>query len=89
LALQHELQEKFPQPEGVGSTLDEEAWGTLAGEVDRLVQAIPCDDRIDAQDLLEAARRVRGTAAPGPDGWSGGYLRRLATLFPRQVADIL
>ena len=57
--------------------------------MDALVGAILEGDRIDAADLLEAVRRARGTAAPGPDGWSGGYLRRAATLFPRLIAEIM
>ena len=45
--------------------------------------------RVCANQLLGAARMQRAGAAAGPDGWSGAYLRRLATLFPTEVAELL
>ena len=45
--------------------------------------------RVSAEDILAAARTQRAGAAAGPDGWSGAYLRRLATLFPTETSELL
>ena len=76
-----------PQPQG--DELSEATFEEIAAEIARLKDGVPEDERITAADLLGAAQRQRGTAAPGPDGWSGEYLRRLATLYPRDLAEIL
>ncbi len=86
-ALQAELQRKFPQPDE--GALEESVFDEMAAEIELLRAAIPEEERISAVELLEAARRQSGPAAPGPDGWSGGFLRRLATLFPREVAEVM
>ena len=86
-ALQAELQAKSPQPRD--GLLTGEQFERNADEVAALVRDIDVADRITTDDLLRAARGVRGTAAPGPDGWTGGYLRRIATLFPRQVGELM
>ncbi len=86
--LRDELQRKFPEP-GAQGALEEASFDEIAAEIERLRTGIPEGERISADDLLEAARRQRGPAAPGPDGWSGAFLRRLATLYPRETAEIL
>ena len=58
----------------------------LASDIDARCEALGDGARVTADELLAAARMQRASAAPGPDGWSGGYLRRIATLFPRETA---
>jgi hypothetical protein len=82
------LQEKSPHPLQ-GKALSQEAWELMAERVDALVDALPSDKKVTPEELLAAARCQRYAAAPGPDGWSGGFLRRLATLFPTEVTEIL
>ena len=89
-ALQAELQAKFPQPrDGPDELLTGEQFERNADEVAALVRDIDVADRITTDDFLRAVRGVRGTAAPGPDGWTRGYLCRIATLFPRQVGELM
>ena len=87
-ALRAELQAKSPEPEP-GTTVDQDEWEGLARRVEDLRAGLAEDRRTTMDALLAAARMQRGTSAPGPDGWSGGYLRRLSTLFPRQLAELL
>ena len=84
-----ELQMKNPRPEAPRDTVSEDEWRGAATDILGRCDGISADRRVAANDLLGAARMQRAGAAAGPDGWSGAYLRRLATLFPTEVAELL
>ena len=67
--------------------MSEAEWRAAADDCERRCHAVPT--RVSASDLLMAARMQRAGASAGPDGWSSLYLRRLATLFPTDVAELL
>lgn len=69
--------------------MSESDYASSADEIDGRCELLGEGARVSADELLAAARMQRATASPGPDGWSGGYLRRIATLFPRETAQIL
>jgi hypothetical protein len=84
-----ELQAKNPRPETPGDALSQDEWERTAAEILTRCEGVRADRRVCANQLLGAARVQRAGAAAGPDGWSGAYLRRLATLFPTEVAELL
>ena len=85
--MQRELQAKNPLPESPGDIVPQGEWEEAARECERRCDALPT--RVSAAELLKAARMQRAGASAGPDGWSGLYLRRLATIFPTEVAQLL
>ena len=87
LEMQLELQAKNPRPETPSSIVSEAEWQAAAAECEMRCRDLT--NRISADDLVRAARMQRAGASAGPDGWSGLYLRRLATLFPTEVAELL
>ena len=84
-----ELQEKNPKPESPRDVVSEDEWQAAATACEARGHDVSADRRVNADDLLAAAKTQRAGAAAGPDGWSGAYLRRLATLFPTEVAELL
>jgi hypothetical protein len=86
-AMQAELQLKNPQPETPHDVVSAAEWQRAAQECEQRCSTVR--DRVSANDLLRAARMQRAGASAGPDGWSGLYLRRLATLFPTEVAELM
>ena len=89
-AMRDELQTKNPRPEAMASdVVPEDEWQRVAADCAERCDRLRADHRVSADDLLAAARTQRGGAAAGPDGWSGAYLRRLATLFPTEIAELM
>lgn len=88
-ALRDELQRKNPKPTDEATTLSQDEWSRMAAEVRLACDALLAEARISDKELLAAARRARRGAAPGPDGWSGGLLQRMATIFPVEITRIL
>src|SRR5579871_5778639 len=86
--MQRELRAKSPGPVD-GMEMSAAEYAALADDIDERCGALGERARVTADELLAAARKQRASAAPGPDGWSGGYLRRAATLFPREIAQLL
>ena len=85
-----ELQAKNPRPDPSRlDTVTEAEWRAAAETISARCAALAEDARVSVDDLLRAARMQRAGAAAGPDGWSGLYLRRLATLFPADVAELM
>ena len=88
-SMRAELQGKNPRPASPGDVVSEDEWQAAAAACEDRCRRLADDRRISADDLLAAARMQRAGAAAGPDGWSGAYVRRLATLFPTEVAELL
>ncbi len=87
-AVRDRIQAKLPEP-ARGTTVGEREFDALADGIDGKAGAVPDEERVTPDILLDAARKQRGTSAPGPDGWSGLFLRRIATLFPRSTRTLL
>ena len=67
----------------------EDKWQSAAADCERRCDSLADARRVSAEELLRAAQMQRAGASAGPDGWSGHYLRRLATLFPFEVTELL
>ena len=89
--MRKQIQEKNPLPESYESrhVVPQADWQAAAEDCERRCSRLPEAKRVSAEDLLRAAQMQRAGASAGPDGWSGLYLRRLATLFPFEVAELL
>jgi len=87
-AVRDRIQSKLPEA-AHGTTVGEREFNALADGIDEKAGAVPDEGRVTSDVLLDAARKQRGTSAPGPDGWSGLFLRRIATLFPRSTRTLL
>ena len=85
--MRDELQAKDPRPESPDDVVPAAEWERAAAECERRCRTL--STRVVASDLLRAARMQRAGASAGPDGWSGLYLRRLATLFPTEVSELI
>ena len=84
-----ELQAKNPVPASDRDVITKDEWRRAADECATRCDAVRDAGRVRADDLLAAARTERAGAAAGPDGWTGAYLRRLATLFPTEISELL
>ena len=76
-----------PPPEGSEHTV-QDAEATRATLLEFL-SGIPEKDRTSKRNLTAAARVFKQTSAPGPDGASGGLLKRWPTIFPDELGDVL
>jgi len=85
-----ELQAKTPVPASDDrDVITEDEWRRAAEESATRCDAVRDAARVSAEDLMAAARTQRAGAAAGPDGWTGAYLRRLATLFPTEISELI
>ncbi len=81
------LQALNPRPEKMEDALD--SLDEHAAEIQKAIEEIEPGDEITKEELLDAAQHCRESSAPGPDGMSGGVIKRLALVCKREMAGLL
>ena len=87
--LRDALESLHPKPDSSAPAITEAAFHAAADALGRAVNELPGTRRITSAALHQSALRMRGSTAPGPDGWSGDMVRRAASLHKRATTELL